>query len=217
MKKITPLLALPLALLVVATGCSQLPNVDLGGILGDLGDILVLPGPGEPVVIERPGVVHTVTRSEPYWEISVPVDPGYTYRRAEIDFDMFVGGWHSNLFHGICNLRNDRLLAAVMVRADRSKTVIDRGDGTQDGSRGPWRPGQTYHVHMVYDAAGDRIELQLSQGGRVVQTLNTRSSGRPLSAGRNLTFSFSQQRVVDNAFFPVWGWRFSNLRIAVQP
>lgn len=202
-----------LAVLLLAAGCSQFPQIDLG----DLADILVLPGPGEPVVIERPGLVHTATRSDPYWEIAVPVEPGYTYRRAEIDFDVHVAGWHSNLFHGICNLRSDRLLAALMVRADRSKTVIDRGDGTQDGARAPWQPGRTYHVNLVYDAAGRQIHLTLSEGGRVVQRLTTRNSGRPLSAGRHLTFSFSQQQVVDNAFFPVWGWRFSNLRISVQP
>lgn len=203
----------PLAILLLAAGCSQLSQIDLG----DLADILVLPGPGEPLVIERPGLVHTATRADPYWEIAVPVEPGYTYRRAEIDFDVYAAGWHSNLFHGICNLRSDRLLTALMVRADRSKTVIDRGDGTQDGARAPWQPGRTYHVNLVYDAAGRQIDLTLSQGGRVVQRLTTRSSGRPLSAGRNLTFSFSQQQVVDNAFFPVWGWRFSNLRISVQP
>lgn len=203
----------PLVLLLCAAGCSQLPNIDLG----DLADILVLPGPGEPVVIEQPGLVHAVTRSDPYWEIAVPVEPGYTYRRAVIDFDVYVAGWHSNLFHGVCNLRGDRLLAAVMVRADRSKTVIDRGDGTQDGGRAPWQPGGTYHVRLIYDAAGQRIGFQLSRDGRVVQDLTTRSSGRPLSAGRRLTFSFSQQRVADNAFFPVWGWRFSDLRIQVDP
>lgn len=213
----SPRLATPsagLLVLLLLAGCSALPRIDLESILEE---VLVLPGPGQPLSVERRGLFFTATRGNPSWQVEVPVERGIGYSRAVMEFDFIHGGYHSDLFHGLCNLRSDKLLVAVQIRADRSKTIIDRGNGRSEGARAPWEPGRRYRVKLIYDAAARRNVFELSTGGRVVQTLTVPTAGRPLATNRMLTFGLSQPRVAENAFFPLWGSRFYDLSIRVEP
>jgi len=203
-----------LLVFLLLAGCSALPRIDLESILEE---VLVRPGPGQPLSVERPGHFFTSSRGNPNWRVEVPVETGISYSRAVMEFDFVHGGYHSSLFHGLCNLRSDKLLVAVQIRADRSKTILDRGNGQSKGAAAPWQPGQRFHVKLTYDAAGRQNTFQLSTGGRVVQTLTAPTAGRPLATNRVLTFGLSQPRVADNAFFPLWGSRFYDLSIRVEP
>lgn len=199
-------------------GCESLDLPDLG----DLEDIFRIPpvgGSGEPVVFQRRGVFLDATRAHPYAAFELPVERGVSYRRIEVDFDLDLGPFHSNLFHGIHTLRGDRLYYSLLVRADNRRTIVDLGRDTRSIKRtGPWRPGGRYHLRVVFDVDRRRVEVEIRQGGSVLQRLSGEIRRLDLRARRKpLLLEFSQRKVQDNAFFPLWGSRFSNLRVVAEP
>lgn len=177
---------------------------------------LLAPGLLPPFVeFNRAGVFHNATQQNPYQLFQVPVEAGVAYDRIEIDFDFFLGGFNTDLFHTVFSLRSGGLFCELTIRGDNRRSFWDTPDQSVRAT-GPWRPGNTYHVHVTYDISEDLALLEISQNGQVLQVMEARANRPVLGAiDGSLRIDFSQQKVFDNAFFPLWGSRFSNLEITV--
>jgi hypothetical protein len=175
---------------------------------------LLAPGLLPPFVEFRaPGNFLVATRGNPYEMFQLPVEPGVSYGSIEIDFDFFLGAFNSNLFHTIFSLRSDGLFCELTIRGDNSRTFFDTPDQSVRAT-GPWRPGRDFHIHVVYDVVNDVAVLEVSQFGEVSQRLEARANRSLLGAlDGSLRLDFSQRKVFDDAFFPLWGSTFSNLQV----
>lgn len=175
---------------------------------------LLAPGLLPPFVeMLTPGNFLVATRSNSYRSFQIPVERGIAYGSIEIDFDFFLGGFNTNLFHTVFSLRSGGLFCELTVRGDNSRTFFDTPDQSVRAN-GPWRAGRNYHVHVVYDVENNSAVLEVSEGGQVTQRLQARANRTVLGAlDGSLRLDFSQQKVFDNAFFPLWGSRFSNLEV----
>ena len=177
---------------------------------------LLAPGLLPPFVqFTAPGNFLVATRANSYELFQLPVEPGVAYGSIEIDFDFFLGAFNSNLFHTIFSLRSAGLYCELTLRGDNSRTFFDTPDQSVRAT-GPWRPGHNYHIHVVYDVVENSAVLEISEFGEVVQRMEARANRSLLGAvDGSLRIDFSQRKVFDDAFFPLWGSTFSNLQVRV--
>lgn len=204
----------PLALALVATlalGC--------GGLEG-IGDIVLPEGLPSPARVSRPGVFFRPVRGDAVEEVRLPLTRGAPYRRLEVSFDVVLETWHSPLFHSVVALRRrgGPLYYGMFLRASNRRTIIDRGDHTEIKRDGPWREGERYRISLAYDAWDGTLSFRATQGRREVQAFTGRISHRDLrDDGHPLTLVFGQRQVADGAFFPPWGWTYSDLEVVATP
>lgn len=175
-----------------------------------------LRAPGVPLPFtefHQPGTFLAASVADPYRAFQLPIEPNQLLSRIEVEFDFFLGRFNTDLFHTVTSLRSDGLFFEVAIRGDNSRTFWDTpGQSAREG--GPWRAGGSYHIKMSYDVLEDTAMLEVFERGQLVQTLEAQAN-RPLLGplDGSLRLDFSQRKVVDNAFFPLWGSRFSNLAV----
>ncbi|HEX2165125.1 MAG TPA: hypothetical protein VHM02_14370 [Thermoanaerobaculia bacterium] len=185
------------------------------------------PPPSGPVageLMRRDGTFHATPQGSSYMEITLPIARGQRYRSLTIDFDLATGRFPSNLYIGTVGLMRPvrrGTFFAHTVRADRGKTIIDMGVGdglVHRGGNDVWRPNTNYHVRVHYNGAGRQIVWELFRGGALVERVAGRV-GHPdlVHNGEGIKLFFGLDKAYDNAFFPPWGWRFSNLVVSGQP
>ncbi|HKH44773.1 MAG TPA: hypothetical protein VKM72_08925 [Thermoanaerobaculia bacterium] len=180
---------------------------------------------GEPVVgqdqLSFRGLFLNARQGNSYRVFDLPLRPGVRYRQITVEFDLYLNKWVTPLFHGITALRrNDRTLYyGLIVRGDRAKTVLDLGKDEIARDTGPWKQRTNYHVRLVTNAQDRKVTLELFQGGQLVHTLSGAMTTRDLmvSAGTKMRVDFGGTKVADGAYFPPYGWRYSNLTVKAEP
>lgn len=177
---------------------------------------LLAPGLLPPFVEFRaPGNFLVATRANSYEIFQLPVERGVAYGSIEIDFDFFLGAFNTHLFHTIFSLRSGGLYCELTIRGDNSRTFFDTPDQSVRAT-GPWRPGRDFHIRVIYDVVDNSAVLEVSEFDQVVQRLEARANRSLLGAiDGSLRLDFSQRKVFDDAFFPLWGSTFSNLQVRV--
>lgn len=175
-----------------------------------------------PDRLTLPGVFLNARRGDSYRAFDLPLTQGVRYKRITVDFDLYLHRWVNPLFHGVMGLRrNDRTLyAGLILRGDRKKTILDLGkeELARDKKSGPWRPRSNYHIRLTTDAQARRVTLQVFQGGRLVHTLAGPMTTPDLRVtdGRKMRVDFGGTKVADGAYFPPFGWRYSNLTVQAE-
>ncbi|HEX7184953.1 MAG TPA: hypothetical protein VF756_24210 [Thermoanaerobaculia bacterium] len=171
--------------------------------------------------LSYPGLFLAAKRGDSYRAFDLPLRPGVRYKRITVDFDLYLNKWQTPLFHGITALRrNDRTLYyGLIVRGDRNKTVLDLGRDQLERVEGPWRQRSQYHIRMEADAQTRTVTFQMFQGGRVVHRLSGRMTTPDLSVTgqQKIRVDFGGTKVADGAYFPPYGWRYSNLTVRAEP
>jgi hypothetical protein len=151
----------------------------------------------------------------------LPLRAGVRYRRVTVDFDLYLNKWQTPLFHALTSLRrNDKTMYyGLIVRGDRAKTILDLSHEQMARGDGPWKQGTQYHVRMITDAGARTVTLQLFKAGALVHTVTGRMVAKDLDvpAGRKMTVDFGIGKVADGAYFPAYGWRYSNLGVKAEP
>ena len=177
------------------------------------------PVPAGTVVFERAGQFLNSTTSAARTAYNLPAVPGKAYSRMTIDFDFRFDRYHTPLFHTLTSLRGNGIYYVVTLRGDRNKTILETDAGGSAGEGGPWERGRTYHIRIILDANTRVGTLQVFQGNQLLQELSHPMVRRTLGRFGNqpLAIDFSQDKVYDNAFFPLWGSRFSNLKVVMEP
>lgn len=179
--------------------------------------------PQSGTILNRPGQFFAASRSNPLQRVALPLEQGVDYQSVTVEVDMFVpGSLPTTLFTSTLQLRragrNGLFWAHTIRGGGRLKTLLDMGVGdglVHQGSDRTWGLGSTYRVVAVYDVELGQIDWQVYRGNRQVERL-VRSIGRfdLRHDGQGIDLIFGQDKVYDNAFFPPWGFRFSNLRVS---
>jgi hypothetical protein len=180
---------------------------------------------GSPVVgrdtLTLAGVFLTPRQGNSARVFEVPLRTGVKYRRITVDFDLFLNKWQTPLFHALTSLRrNDKTMYyGLIVRGDRAKTILDLSHEQMAKGDGPWKQGTQYHVRMVTDAGARTVTLRLFKGSTLVHSVTGRLYNPDLRvpAGRKMTVDFGIGKVADGAYFPPYGWRYSNLSVKAEP
>jgi hypothetical protein len=175
-----------------------------------------------PDRLSFPGIFLNARKGDSYRTFDLPLSEGVRSKRITVDFDLYLHKWVNPLFHGVMGLRrNDRTLyAGLILRGDRAKTILDLGrdELARDKNAGPWRPRSNYHIRVTTDAEARRVTLQVFQGSRLVHTLAGPMTTPDLavSGGRKIRVDFGGTKVADGAYFPPYGWRYSNMVVQAE-
>lgn len=169
----------------------------------------------------------------------LPLKDGVQYGHARIEFDLFVNRWlqthpdnpnFKNVasFRRSAKSRSDRLLfwGLILKGSGDFRSILDMGmaPGAHDGltiksGKGPWKPRNSYHVVLDFDAEARRMVFEVYQEGQRVQRLEgpvvfTDIFNLP---DKKVRVDFSSDGVGDGAYFPTTGWRYSNLTVKLTP
>lgn len=186
------------------------------------------PPPAPPAqageLARRDGNFLVASQGSSFAEIDLPIARGQRYRSLTVEFDVTTSRFPTNLYIGTVGLMRPAkggTYFAQQVRGDRGKTILDMGIGSQLVHRGGndvWKPNTTYHVKVSYDAVGRQIVWEMFRGGNLVERVAGGTSNKALvHGGEGIKLFFGYGKVFDNAFFPPYGWRFSNLVISGRP
>jgi hypothetical protein len=180
--------------------------------------------PDTAVTLTLPGTFLTARAGDSYKQVELPVRPGVRYKRATVDYDLYVNRFPDGVFAGIQSLRrNDRtLFYGLLMRPDRTKSILDLGvddDLVLGSNGGPWAERTQYHVSVDYNAEARTLTYRLSKGGAVVETLSGRLNHTDLEVndGKKLYVDFGMTGIADGAYFPPIGWIYSNLSVRLVP
>lgn len=159
-----------------------------------------------------------------YTDIVLPIPRGKRYRSLTVEFDVTTGGFPTNLYIGTVGLMRPvrgGTYFAHTVRADRGKSILDMGVGdhlVHRGSNDVWKKNTTFRVKAHYNAANRQVVWELFRGGSLVERMTGGIGNANLShGGEGMRVFFGLGKAYDNAFFPPWGWRFSNLVVSGVP
>jgi hypothetical protein len=180
---------------------------------------------GTPVISQDKltfaGTFLTPRRGSSSRTFTVPLRTGVRYRRITVDFDLYLNKWQTPLFHALTSLRrNDKTMYyGLIVRGDRAKTILDLSHEQMARGDGPWKQGTQYHIRMITDAGARTVTLRVFKAGALVHTVTGRMVPKDLNlpAGRKMTVDFGIGKVADGAYFPAFGWRYSNLGVTAEP
>jgi acetyl esterase/lipase len=175
-----------------------------------------LPCAARDVRFEKPGLFLDAQPGASYLKFRLPAAPKQVYDRITIRYRMHIAKFQQvfNSFIGLTR-PDAKGYFAMQIRADKSKTLIDRKDHTQYGEVVPWKENTEYAINIVYDAAGGTMvfEARLPDGS-LFQRLQTQITNRVIEdAGGGLELEFGLDRVYDHAYFPPLGWKFSDLTV----
>jgi hypothetical protein len=179
-------------------------------------------GTAGTVVFEVPGTYLTAKPGDSFKQFDIPLDEGTRYKKATVEFDLYVEKFPNGIFAGVTALRRtDRtLFYGLVVRGGRQKAILDMGvdDDVVQGSNGPWKERTNYHLVFEYDTSTSTLTFQCYRSGTLVETLRGRINHFDLSKnGKLVRVDFGQTGVADGAYFPPIGWKYSNLKVTFEP
>lgn len=158
------------------------------------------------------------------WDL--PLREGVAYRHVTVEFDLYLDRWVTPIFHNITSLRrtgvrkNERILYyGLVLRGDNRRTLLDFGNEKQLKQVGPWQQGGTYHIVFDVDIPAKRLTLSVYDGEELVQQLGGKLNAREVKnlPGKLVRLDFSSSVVAHHAYFYPSGWRFSNLKVLLEP
>ncbi len=170
----------------------------------------------------------------------LPLQNGVRYGKARIEFDLLIDRWRlphpdNPNFKNVmslrrpANLRLERVLycGLILKGSVDYRTILDMGlpfPGAPDGTtiksgKGPWKERSTYHLVLDYDTVAKRVLFEVYQNGTRIQKLEGPVNATDLSnlPGKNVRVDFSSPGVGDGAYFPTYGWKYSNLVVKLTP
>lgn len=163
----------------------------------------------------------------------LPLQDGVQYGHARIELDLYIDQWRPThplnpnfknvaSFRRSARSRSERLLywGLILKGSGDFRSILDMGqEETIKSGKGPWKPRSTYHLVFDFDAEARRIVFEVYQGGQRVQRLEgpvvfTDIFNLP---DKKVRVDFSSDGIGDGAYFPTFGWRYSNLVVKLTP
>lgn len=182
---------------------------------------------GEAVNLNLPGVFFQPVQGRSELLVDLPLVPERGYRKATIEFEMNVTSF-SPVFSSVVGMYRDggprfnkTLYFGSFIRGNRKRSMIDQGSPVVEPSikvNTAWQQGANYRVVIVYDAENATLRFQALQGTRAVLDVTGSAYNLDLANrdGSPVKLAFGLRGVADNAYYPPWGWRFSNLKVKVE-
>lgn len=186
------------------------------------GDLALAGPPASGTLLERNGQFFAPRQGDSLLNLPLPLEPGVDYESVTVEVDMFVATLPTTLFTSTLQLRRrgpGGLFWAHTIRGGgRQKTLLDMGVGdalVHQGPNGTWFERSNYRLVVHYDVNVGQIDWQVFRNNQLVEQL-VRPIGRfdLRHDGQGVDLIFGLDKVYDNAFFPPWGFRFSNLRVS---
>ncbi len=226
---------------VAAVTCDQqfyslgaLPNSDRTRVR-TFYPINTFPVPGvATTLVDRRGVFLNVQPNNSYLRIPVPLltapsGPGPRYRSLTIDFDAKTADPDYTVIRNLVGfLRNGgrRFKKTLFFGSfDRPgalggpRTILDVGtpyiETTIKRALNLSGPSKNLHFHIELNADQKLLVYQIKNGSNVLFNVASSLYNDDLNAvGANLpTLEFGLPGIADDAYFPPYGWRFSNLKV----
>jgi len=174
------------------------------------------------VIVESPGLFFHAKLGDSFKQIDIPLVDGTQYKKATVEFDLYVDKFPNGIFAGVTSLRrtDKTLYYGLIIRGGRSKAILDMGvdDDIVDGNSGPWKQRTNYHLVFEYDIVSARLTFKTIREGSLVETLSGPINHHDLSNnGKIMRVDFGMSGVADGAYFPPIGWRYSNLKVTFEP
>jgi hypothetical protein len=187
-----------------------------------------VPGAKTAVTLEnRPGEFFRVTRNNSVLNLPLALSPTTAYHSLAIEFDVAVANPPDFVvFRNVAGLFrtggrrfNKTLYFGSFENFDKSKYVIDLGTPFIETTLK--RPlalagGHSYHFSITLDNDQQSLHYLITNVARTAVVMDVLGGlYNPIaSLGDNLPIlQFGLPGVGDNAYFPPYGWRFSNLSI----
>lgn len=188
------------------------------------GDNALAGPPNDGLIFEAPGNFFTADTSQGILEIELPIEPGVRYDVIAVEFDLFVARLPTNLFTATIQMRRPvpgGLYFAHTIRGGgRNQTFLDMGVGSSlehVGANGVWAENAQHRIVAVYDTLQGVINWQVFRGNRLVEQIIGGVGRFNVSHnGEGIRLILGLQKVFDNAFFPPYNFRYSNLRVSGQ-
>jgi hypothetical protein len=149
-----------------------------------------------------------------------------SYSRLSLQFDVrLADAWNGDGRHHLVSLRrprsseDDGVRFALFVRGLNARTILDLGGGDSVRWPGIWEPGGKYRVGFRSNEAEETLSLsvkRLDDRGGVIEREHVVKFSRRLETPLWLDWGMERE-MEGGAFVPPIGWRFSNLRLALEP
>jgi hypothetical protein len=186
-----------------------------------------LPGATTAVTLDsRPGLFFKLTRDNSDLHIPVNLDPNTTYHKLSIDFEAAVADPPGfvvfrnviGMFRSGGRRFNKTLFFGSFENFDKSKYVLDMGSPfieTTLKRNFPLVGGKTYHFSITLDNDQQSLRYLITdlRGGVVTDILGGLYNNFNVVDGNAPIIELGLPGVADNAYYPPYGWRFSNLKI----
>ncbi len=183
----------------------------------------------ETVTLDQPGAFFTPVAGASYLEIALPLVPTVAYRRAIIDYDMFVGDF-SPIFTGLLGMFhvggprfNKTLYFGTFSRGIRDRSIFDLGVPVIEAAiqrNSDWTPQSNYHVRIVYDTEGGRMRWIVTEKEGLQRTILGLECGifnfDLADRDAPVFLAFGLPGIADGAYYPPIGWKFTNLAVRVE-
>jgi hypothetical protein len=174
----------------------------------------------------RPGNFFRVALGSSDLHIPLALDPGVEYHTLSIDFDVAVVDPRSfvvfrnviGMFRSGGRRFGKTLFFGSFENFGKSKFVIDLGTPfieTTLKRNFPLRGGHSYHFSITLDNDQRSLHYLITNasGGVVMDVLGGLYNNFDVVNGNAPIIEMGLGGVADNAYFPPYGWRFSNLDI----
>jgi len=183
----------------------------------------------ETVTLDVPGAFFTPVEGASYLEVALPLVPGTSYRRATIDYDLFVGDF-SPIFTGLVGMFhaggprfNKTLYFGSFARGLRDRSIFDQGIPVIEAAiqrASDWTPQSNYHVRLFYDTEGGRMRWIVTEKEGLQRTILAFECGifNYDLADRDapVYLAFGLPGIADHAYYPPIGWKFTDLKVRIE-
>lgn len=203
------------------------------------------PPPAGAVVFEKSGTFHIPTKSNPTQIFNIDTGTNRSFSQIVIDMDFYNGGWYAKdpggnhslfwlqrgAYHGpsAWPVWASNIVGFVNAFGPNKNKVkvthnldLPKPQRKDYASSARLDPGNTYHLHYVYDAAGGDVTLVISKGSALVmRQVSPATTGR-INTDESGTFMiyFGHEDVYGlglGSERPTYGWRYQNLEVQFIP
>jgi hypothetical protein len=189
------------------------------------------PGPGNSVVFQKSGHIHTATPpNNAKGTVDIPIQTTLAVKRMVIECDFIPGPWNPEKVpgnHGIIWLYRGKFrgntIANVNAFGPNKHTIkmnqnVDLGAQQVTNAEGglQLQQGKRYHLRYTYDATTNQITAEVSQAGTTLKTLRMAgtASGQILTVHPPaLNVEFGHFPGQEGPEIPSWGWSYYDLRV----
>lgn len=189
------------------------------------------PAPGNTVVFQKSGHLHTATPpSNAKGTIDIPIQTTMALKRMVIECDFIPGPWNPEKVpgnHAIIWLYRGKFRGNTVANVNAfgpNKHTIKMNQNVDLGAREvtnaevglQLQQGKRYHLRYTYDAATNQITAEISQAGTLLKTLRMpgTASGNILTVHPPaLNVEFGHYPGQEGPEIPSWGWSYYDLKV----
>lgn len=192
------------------------------------------PGPGNAVVFQKGGHLHTAAPGNPKGKLLIPIQSPMSLKRMIVECDFVPGPWNREKIpgnHAIIWLFRGKFRSNTVVNVNafgpNKYTVklnqnVDLPAGGVTSAEGGLQleQGKRYRLRYVYDAQTNQITAEFFHNGNLLKTLRAdgTASNNVLTVNPpSLNVEFGHYPGQEGPEIPSWGWSYHDLKVEMIP